>query len=165
MGLSAHKHVCVPRPLSPSLSADWPVRIFYGLVTLYQGLFGVFVPSSIFYQALRDYEGAVLIISVYLLTGLLLVADGAVAMIRYCTPVNCTRVQPLMRLFHRWRHLLYLPPVFCYYVTLVLVSTHLNIGVWTVTGYYVMLAVLGVAFCLRDGIISQKAVHRRGPNA
>lgn len=167
MGLSIHKrHVCAPSgTLSPSLSADWPVRIFYGLVTLYQGLFGVFVPSSIFYQALQDHEGAVLIISVFLMTGLLLVVDGAFAMVRYCTPVNCDRVQPLMRLFHRWRHLLFLPPVFCYYVTLVLVNTHLKAGVWTVIGYYVVLAVLGVMFCLRDGIISQKAAHRRGPHA
>ena len=147
------------------MSADWPVRIFYGLVTLYQGLFGVFVPSSIFYQALHDYEGAVLIVTILLSAGLLLVVDGGFAMVRYCTQVNCTRIHPAMCLFHRWRHLLFLPPVFCYYVTLVLVNTHLRSGVWTVIGYYVMLAVLGVVFCLRDGIISQKAAHRRGPHA
>ncbi len=164
MGLTRNCHPWMLRDLSPSLSADWPVRIFYGLVTLYQGLFGLFVPSSIFYQALQDHEAAVLIISIFLVAGGLLVVDGGFAMVRYCTRLNCARLHPAMCLFHRWRHLLYLPPVFCYYVTLV-VNANLRTGVWTVIGYYVTLAVLGVVFCLRDGIISQKAAHRRGPHA
>lgn len=144
------------------MSADWPIRIFYGLVTLYQGLFGVFVPSSIFHQALESYHGAIAIITCLIAAGLLLVVDGLMAMIRYCTYLSCYRIQPAMVFFNRRRPLLFLPPVFCYYVTLILVNARMTEGVVVVTSYYVVLALSGVAFCIRDGIISQNA--RRGIN-
>jgi len=164
MGLTLKRHARNRAHLSVNLSADWPIRVFYGLMTLYQGLFGLFVPSSIFYQALQNYEGAAAIITCLLAAGALLVVDGLFAMIRYCTHVSCERVDPAMVIFNRWRPLLFLPPVFCYYVTLILVNRQLQAGVLTVIGYYVVLAVLGVVFSLRDGIISQNA-QRRGPNA
>ncbi|TCV00507.1 hypothetical protein EV686_10387 [Paracandidimonas soli] len=145
------------------MSADWPIRIFYGLVTLYQGLFGIFVPSSIFHQALESYNGAIAIITCLLAAGGLLVVDGLMAMVRYCTYMNCDPIRPAMQMFHRRRPLLFLPPVFCYYVTLILVNRRMDEGVVVVTSYYVVLALAGVAFCLRDGIISQKA--QRGTHA
>lgn len=145
--------------LSLNMSADWPVRIFYGLVTAYQGLYGLFVPGSVFYRAMQLHEAAVLIIGVLLAVGLLLVIDGVLAMFRYCTPLSCEPIKPLMLLFHRWRHLLFLPPVFCYFATLVAVNRDVGAGVVVVNGYYLMLAAAGVAFCLRDGIVSQTAMR------
>src|SRR5690606_27607984 len=138
-------------------SADWPIRLFYGLVTLYQGLFGIFVPSSIFHQALQSYDGAIAIITCLLVAGALLVVDGLMAMVRYCTYMNCYSIQPAMVVFNRRRPLLFLPPVFCYYMTLILVNRRMDEGVMVVTSYYVLLALAGVAFCIRDGIISQNA--------
>tara|TARA_R110000851_G_scaffold333531_1_gene514902 strand:+ start:78400 stop:78891 length:492 start_codon:yes stop_codon:yes gene_type:complete len=163
MGLTLKRTTGYRTYFSLNMSADWPIRIFYGLVTLYQGLFGIFVPTSIFYQALESYSGAIAIISCLLIAGGLLVVDGLMGMIRYCTYMSCESIQPAMQLFHRRRPLLFLPPVFCYYVTLILVNKSMNEGVVVVTSYYVLLALAGVAFCLRDGIISQNA--QRGTHA
>lgn len=146
--------------VSLTQSADWPIRLFYGLVTLYQGLYGIFVPSSIFYQATYQYDGAVVMISLLLIVGILMIADGVIAMIRYCTNLRCDRLQPLIALFNRRRPLLFLPPVFCYYITLILVNNQGSEGFSLVISYYVLLSLAGVVFCIRDGIISQKA--RRG---
>ncbi len=143
--------------LSLNMSADWPIRLFYGLVTLYQGLFGIFVPSSIFHQALQSYDGAIAIITCLLVAGALLIIDGLMAMVRYCTYMSCYSIQPAMVVFNRRRPLLFLPPVFCYYMTLILVNRRMDEGVMVVTSYYVLLALAGVAFCIRDGIISQNA--------
>lgn len=165
MGLKAKSNVWHVAALSPSLSADWPVRIFYGLVTLYQGIFGIFVPTSIFYQALQDHKGTLFIILCLMLTGVLLVVDGVFAMVRYCTRVNCERVRPAMATFNHRRPWLFLPPVFCYYITLVLANQYLVSGAGAVISYYVMLALLGVVFCLRDGVISQRVQQRRWPHA
>lgn len=145
--------------LSLNMSADWPVRIFYGLVTAYQGLYGLFVPGSVFYRAIQLHDAALIIIGVLLAAGLLLLIDGVLAMFRYCTPFSCDPVKPLMLIFHRWRHLLLLPPVFCYFATLVVVSVEVGPGAIIVNGYYIMLATAGVAFCLRDGIVSQTAMR------
>lgn len=133
--------------------SDWPVRVFYGLVTIYQGLFGIFSVGTIFHAVLvREAWGAVMI-GVLLLTGSLLLIDGVLAMIRYCTQVNCRPVLPAMRLFHRRRPWLFLPPVFCYYVTLLYGASGASILQYS---YYMMLALAGVLFCLRDGVLSQK---------
>lgn len=161
MGLKNNRSIWRIAALSPSLSADWPVRIFYGLVTLYQGIFGIFVPTSIFYQAWHDYKGILVIIGCLILTGSLLVIDGVFAMIRYCTQVNCERVRPAMAVFNHRRPWLFLPPVFCYYITLILIDHYSNQGAWVVISYYVALALLGVIFCLRDGVISQRVQRRR----
>ena len=142
--------------LSMNASADWPIRIFYGLLTLYQGLSGLFVPSSIFYQALQMYGGSVLIITCLIGAGSLLAIDGLMAMIRYCTSLSCRRIQPAMAIFSRRRPLLFLPPVFCYYGTIIIVNRHIEEGLVTVISYYVMLALAGMMFCIRDGVISQK---------
>lgn len=150
---------CYRSYLSLNMSADWPVRIFYGLVTAYQGLYGLFVPGSVFYRAIQLHDAALIIIGVLLAAGLLLLIDGVLAMFRYCTPFSCDPVKPLMLIFHRWRHLLFLPPVFCYFATLVVVSTEVGPGAIIVNGYYIMLATAGVAFCLRDGIVSQTAMR------
>lgn len=161
MGLTPRNHTCAPqRNIPPFLSADWPVWVFYGLVTFYQGLFGLSVPSSIFYVATADTPGAFIIVAVLMLTGLLLLVDGLIAMVHYCTHVDCRRAQPAMRLFHRWRHLLFLPPVFCYYATFVIIGAHARRGMWVVLAYYVTLALMGVALCLRDALITQKTRHK-----
>lgn len=163
MGLILKGARCPRTYLSLNLSADWPIRVFYGLLTAYQGLFGLFVPSSIFYQALSEHPAAIVIISCLLGAGLLLVIDGVMAMVRYCTPLKCEPIQPAMALFNRWRPFLFLPPAFCYYVTLILVNRSSVTGVLVVSMYYVCLGVAGVVFCIRDGIISQKA--NRGTHA
>lgn len=143
--------------LSLNLSADWPIRIFYGLITVYQGLFGLFVPSSIINEVMKQHFSAVLIIAVLLATGVLLVVDGFMAMVRYCTPLKCQPLLPVMSMFNRRRPWLFLPPAFCYYVTLVLVSPEPKAGTAVITAYYVILGFAGVIFCLRDGIVGQRS--------
>lgn len=145
MGLN-HK-VCHLDP-----NADWPVRLFYGLVTIYQGLFGIFVSSSVFYQLWKWPIQAFIVISILLITGALLIADGVMALIRYCTDVDCRRILPTMAVFQRRRPWFFIPPVFCYFVTLSLVERTNSVTAWTVS-YYLMLAVLGVVFSLRDGLV------------
>ncbi|GEM_PF-6316303 len=157
MGMTIKKLGCHRSYMSINMSADWPIRIFYGLVTLYQGLFGLFVPQSIFHQVMGSYAGSWLLIAVLLLNGLLLAVDGVLAMFRYCTSMDCTRLNPVMLIFHRWRHLLFLPPVFCYYITLILINSRIDSGAALVNSYYIMLALAGQVFCLRDAIISSKA--------
>lgn len=152
MGLTIKHGKCQRTYLSIHLSADWPIRIFYGLVTAYQGLFGLFVPTSIFHQALDNHTSVFMIIALLLLTGSLLVIDGFMAMLRYCTPLKCEPLLPTMSVFNRWRPWLFLPPAFCYYATLILVHS----GDAVISIYYMMLGFAGVIFCLRDGIISQK---------
>lgn len=163
MGLICSRHKAVRPYLALNLSADWPIRIFYGLVTAYQGLFGLFVPSSIFHQALERHIGAALIIATLLATGVLLIVDGLIAMLRYCTSVNCESLQPAMSMFNRRRPWLFLPPAFCYFVTLVLVNPQLGSGATLVSIYYVTLGFAGVVFSLRDGIVSQRS--NRGSHA
>lgn len=150
-------------------SADWPVRILYGLVTIYQGLFGLLVPSNLFYEMRIWNPWTVAIIAGLILTGGLLVIDGLIGMIRYCTRVNCMPVSTVMRLFHRWRHLLFLPPVFCYYLAMqvilvlqVQVVAHdmVPVGSPILYAYYTTLALCGMAFCLRDAIISNQCNRR-----
>lgn len=138
---------------NPGHFSDWPVRVFYGLVTIYQGLFGIFSASTIFHAVLIGQPWGLVMIVVLLLTGSLLLVDGVLAMIRYCTQINCRPVMPAMRIFHRRRPWLFLPPVFCYYITL-LYGDH-NAGVLQYS-YYMMLALAGVLFSLRDGVLSQR---------
>ena len=133
--------------------SDWPVRVFYGLVTIYQGLFGIFSAGTIFHAVLIGQSWGHVMIAVLLVTGSLLLVDGVLAMIRYCTHINCAPVMPAMRVFHRRRPWLFLPPVFCYYVTL-LYGAH-GAG-FLQYSYYMMLALAGVLFSLRDGVISQR---------
>lgn len=140
--------------LKRRLHADWPIRVFYGLITAYQGLFGFFLPSSIFYEALRDHAWAVTFVSCLLVSGALLVADGVIGMIMYCTSVQCGSMNRAMRWFQRWRHLLFLPPVFCYYVALLSFDTTQGEGSAVVYGYYITLAMCGVVASIRDGIIT-----------
>lgn len=136
-----------------SYLSDWPVRLFYGLVTIYQGLFGLFSAGTIFHAVLIGEKWGIAMIVVLLVTGLLLFVDGSLAMIRYCTHINCTPVLPAMRALHRRRPWLFLPPVFCYYITLIF-GAH-DIGLLQYS-YYLMLALAGVLFSLRDGVISQR---------
>lgn len=142
--------------LSINLSADWPIRIFYGLITAYQGLFGLFVPTSIFNEAMKECTSAVLLIVILLITGLLLVADGFMAMIRYCTSLNCQSLMPIMSVFNRRRPWLFLPPAFCYYATLVLLDPEPTASNAVIAVYYITLGFAGVVFCLRDGKIGQR---------
>lgn len=162
MGLT-RKRAAPPRTyLSINMSADWPIRIFYGLMTAYQGLFGLFVPSSIFHQALQSHLCGVLVIAILLVTGALLTVDGFLAMVRYCTPLKCSSLMPAMSVFDRRRPWLFLPPAFCYFVTLVLVKHQLGTGATVVSIYYVLLGFAGVIFCLRDGMVGQNS---RGSHA
>lgn len=157
MGLIGNRSAPTRTYLSLNMSADWPIRLFYGLMTAYQGLFGLFVPTSIFHQALEQSVLGMLIVSVLLITGGLLIVDGFMAMVRYCTPLKCGPIIPAMSVFDRRRPLLFLPPAFCYFVTLVLVKNQLGTGATVVSVYYVMLGFAGVIFCLRDGIVGQKS--------
>lgn len=156
MGLIRTRAKCPRTYLSLNLSADWPIRIFYGLITAYQGLFGLFVPSSIFHQAMNRHIGVAVVIALLLFTGVMLIVDGFMAMLRYCTPLKCEPLLPAMSVFNRWRPWLFLPPAFCYYTTLVLVNAD-HAGSAVISIYYVSLGMAGVVFCLRDGIISQKS--------
>lgn len=144
MGLNVCQHA--------SLS-DWPVRVFYGLVTVYQGLFGIFSAGTIFHAVLESKVWGAAMIAILIITGILLLLDGVLAMVRYCTQINCNPILPAMRVFHRRRPWLFLPPVFCYYITLIY-GSH-SIGKLQYS-YYIMLALAGVLFSLRDGVISQR---------
>ena len=145
MGLN--RNVCHLDP-----NSDWPVRLFYGVVTVYQGLFGVFVSTSVFYKLWAWPFQALLVNSILLLTGFLLIADGLMSLILYCTEVDCRRILPAMAVFQRRRPWLFIPPVFCYFVMLSLVGQNGSVTAWTIS-YYLMLALLGVLFSLRDGLV------------
>lgn len=136
--------------------SDWPVRVFYGLVTLYQGLFGIFSANSIFHSVLLDQQWGAEVIIVLLATGAALLVDGLLSMLMYCTAVTCSSaVRPItsaLSISGRRRPWLFLPPSFCYYMTLLGAD---GIGPLQYS-YYIMLSIAGVVFCLRDGIISQK---------
>ncbi|QDQ87659.1 hypothetical protein FMZ60_08700 [Alcaligenaceae bacterium SJ-26] len=160
MGLILKRLGCHRSYLSVNMSADWPIRIFYGLVTAYQGLFGLFVPQSIFHQVLLAHPVSWLLIVVLLVNGTLLAVDGVLSMFRYCTSLDCARLHPAMLVFQRWRHLLFLPPAFCYYATLILVHGQIDEGAPLVNSYYILLALAGQLFCLRDAIVSQRAAPR-----
>lgn len=138
------------------LHADWPIRVFYGLITVYQGLFGLFLPSSIFHQAIDYHPWAIVFVAGLLVFGGLLVVDGLLAMVRYCTSVQRCVMDSAMRIFQRWRHLLFLPPAFFYYVVLLAGDSPEQPGLSLVYGYHIMLAMFGVAACLRDGIVSNR---------
>lgn len=138
------------------LHADWPIRVFYGLITVYQGLFGLFLPSSIFNRAIIDHPWSLIFIVALLVSGGLLVIDGLLGMVRYCTNLHGCSMDAAMRLFQRWRHLLFLPPAFCYYVAMLAGDSAPQPGASLVYGYHIMLAMFGVAACLRDGIISNR---------
>ncbi len=142
--------------LSLPASADWPVRIFYGLVTAYQGLFGLCVSNSIFYVAIEHHPWAAAIIGCLLIAGSLLIVDGVLGILRYCTRLDCTTCAWPMKIFHRWRHLMFLPPAFCYYLTLISVSHDMRPVHPVVYAYYIMLALAGLLFCLRDAMISNR---------
>lgn len=142
--------------LKRRLHADWPIRVFYGLITVYQGLFGLFLPSSIFYRALMEHSWAMLFIAGLLASGGLLVIDGLLGMVRYCTGMHRPGMDKAMQVFQRWRHLLFLPPAFCYYVALLAAGSDNAPGASLVYGYHITLAMCGVVACLRDGIISNR---------
>src|SRR5690625_2222466 len=136
--------------------SDWPVRVFYGLVTLYQGLFGIFSSSTIFHSVLIDHKWGVEVIIILLATGAALLIDGLLSMLMYCTAVTCSpAVRPIasaLSVSGRRRPWLFLPPSFCYYLTLLGAQ---DLGPLQYS-YYIMLSLAGVVFCLRDGVISQK---------
>lgn len=73
-------------------------------------------------------------------------------MVRYCTTVDCAKVVPVMAIFQRRRPWLFIPPVFCYFVTLSRLEHSAGFSGWTLS-YYIMLAVLGIVFSLRDGLV------------
>lgn len=148
MGLNLH--ICRLDP-----SSDWPIRLLYGLVTAYQGLFGVLMPGTLFFELWSWPAYATVILSILLATGLLLIADSAMAMLRYCTDINCRRIRPAMRVFQRRRPWLFLPPVFCYFTTLSLIERTHTISILSIS-YYVILAILGIVFSLRDGLVGQE---------
>jgi len=128
--------------------SDWPVRVGYGLLTLYQGVLLALAADDM-----------TALFTVLIIAGVLLLIDGSLALLRHCTSVNCTRLYPSMRLFQRWRHLLYLPPVFCYLAVLVWLKQSPGGLNWVMGIYYLVLAVLGMGLCIRDGLMSQKAAH------
>lgn len=138
------------------LHADWPIRVFYGLITFYQGLFGIFLPSSIFHRAVVDHPWATGLVAFLLVSGALLVVDGLLGMVRYCTDIQRPTMERPMMILQRWRHLLFLPPAFCYFAALLAAGNDNSPGAVILYGYHITLAMCGVVACLRDGVISNR---------
>lgn len=141
-------------PFSPCEFSDWAARLFFGLLTLYQGIFGIFVPSSIFHRVYEAHQwSGIVIIALLLVAGVLLAVDGLLAMLRNCASAKGNQFVPTLNVLDRFRTWFFLPPAFCYFATLVLVKSEIGSVAPLTSIYYVLLGFSGVVFCVRDSIV------------